>query len=444
MIFFCGRDKALPCLYKMFFRDKVLFCFYIIFFLLFSCSNNSGGEKNPCDLCNSEQTCLNNKCVNNSNICGEYICLDTQTCINNICYSNAEACGRSLCNEEQTCINEICIYNNKLCGNQLCSKTQTCLNDVCIENSELCGGIICSETQNCIDDICLNKPVLCGENYCENHEICIENICKKQLTFATYNLCDLTVVNAYSKLAKYINDNNIDILVVQEIQPEDKDLILSELNKLNISMAVQYSSYGGYSSENGNDWLAVFSKYKIENFETILNETYQDPISKSYYSFTTMRPVIKFTVNVFGNPVTVFSLHLKAESPYPGCTDCINKRRAQAFALESYIKENFNPENDKIIIAGDANTATDADFVQSNTLDILTLKSDNPTVTENDFTPVNYTFKNESTHTVYYGLLDHIILSPQLMNNYIENSIEVITPYGIPSDHKSVLLKLEF
>lgn len=374
--------------------------YLIIFLLLFvlSCSEEKTSEKNPCDLC-----------------------LDYQYCVNNVC--------KNLPN---------------LCGTVKCTETQTCIDEVCVNNEDLCGSVLCSENQICENQFCVDKPVLCGNIYCQTHETCEENICKKIFTFATYNLYDLTYQNAYENLAKYIKDYNIDVITVQEIQPEDKDLLLTELNKLGISMNAQYSSYGGYGGDTGDDYLAVFSRYPLSNVETILSGTYQDPISKAYYTYSNMRPVLKINITVFNNPVTIYNIHLKAQSPYPDCTDCLNKRRAQAFALENLIKETFIPESDKIIIAGDANTALATDFQQGQTLDLLTLKSDNPDVTNNDFTSVNYQFKNEPTHTTYDNLMDHIILSPALMNLYIENSIDVLTPEGKPSDHKSVILKLEF
>jgi len=105
-----------------------------------------------------------------------------------------------------------------------------------------------------------------------------------------------------------------------------------------------------------------------------------------------------------------------------------------------------NSEGDKIIIAGDANTATetDEDFEEGSTLDILSLKSDNPEITENDFVPVNFTYKRESTHTIFESLMDHIILSKTLFAKYRSGSVDIVTPEGKPSDHKAVLLILDF
>jgi endonuclease/exonuclease/phosphatase family metal-dependent hydrolase len=303
----------------------------------------------------------------------------------------------------------------------------------------------CNENQTLINNQCLDNSLICGNLICEDHQICEMNECKSTLVFSTFNLYDLKNNNAYYNLAKFINDFDIDIMVSQEIQPEDKEEIINALNELGINVYIEFSSYGGYGGDDGDDYLAVISKWPPKEVNTILDETYQDPITQNSYTFNYMRPILEIKVDFNGKEITIFNIHLKAQSPYLTCTDCIEKRRAQAFALENYIKENYDAKNDNIIIAGDANTATetDEDFQEGNTLDILTLKSDNPENIENDFLSINYTYKKEMTHTIYDSIMDHIILSPSMIKKYIENSIDIITPTGTPSDHKALLLKIK-
>jgi len=339
------------------------------------------------------------------------------------CDSSKES--EKTCKDNEVLINEECKVKDSLCGELKCTETQECINEQCVLKEEpLCADIACEENEQCIDDICV----------------------KKSITFSTYNLFDLTKINAYINLARFISNNNIDIMVNQEIQVEDKDALIEQLEMLGIKVFIEFTSYGGTTSSDGHDYLAIISKWPIKEANTILNETYEDPISNNSYTFTYTRPIHEVKIDVFGEEITIFNLHLKAQSPWPTCPTCIEKRRAQAHALENYIKENYNPEIDKIIIAGDANTATenDEDFETGNTLDILSLKSDNPEVTENDFLPVNFTYKRETTHTIFESLMDHIILSPELTKNYREGSVDVVTPEGSPSDHKAVLLILDF
>ena len=302
----------------------------------------------------------------------------------------------------------------------------------------------CATNEVLINNICTDKTLLCGEVLCQEHETCEENICKKILVFSTYNLYDLKNPDAYKNLAKFIKEKDIAIMVSQEIQVEDKEPLLKELNALNINAEIKFSNYGGYGSEEGNDYLAVISRWPLDEVNTILSGRYEDPISQSSYSFNNMRPVLEIKLKVFDKAITIFDIHLKAQSPWPNCGDCIKKRRAQAYALENYIIENLDPVNDDIIIAGDANTATttDEDFQKGSTLDMLTLKTDNNV--DNDFLSVNYEYKREQTHTKYPSILDHIILSPKLLQQYIDGTIDIITPSGTPSDHKALLLKLKY
>lgn len=302
----------------------------------------------------------------------------------------------------------------------------------------------CATNELLVNNVCTDKTLLCGNILCSEHETCEENTCKKILVFSTYNLYDLKKQDAYKNLAKFIKEKNISIMLTQEIQTQDKEPLLKELNALNINAEIEFSSYGGYGGDDGNDYLAVISRWPIDKVNTILTERYQDPISESSYSFNNMRPVLEIKLKVFNKAITLFDIHLKAQSPWPNCSDCIKKRRAQAYALENYIIDNLDPINDDIIIAGDANTATETneDFDKGNTLDMLTLKTDEND--KNDFLSVNYEYKREATHTKFDSILDHIILSPKLLEQYIDGSIDIITPSGNPSDHKALLLKLKY
>ena len=327
---------------------------------------------------------------------------------------------------------------------QKCKSSEVLMDNTCVDKALLCGDVLCSDNEVCKDNTCMDKTLFCGDVLCSGHEICEENVCKKILVFSTYNLYDLKNRDAYRNLAKFIKEKNISLMVSQEIQTQDKEPLLKELNALGVDADIQFSTYGGFGGDEGNDYLAVISLWPIDEVNTILNGRYQDPVSQSYYNFSNMRPVLEIKLKVFDKPLTVFNLHLKAQSPWPVCDDCIKKRRAQAHALEEYIIDNYNPVSDEIIIAGDANTATqtDEDFKEGSTLDILTLKTDD--IDENDFLSVNYEYKREATHTRYPSIMDHIILSPELLKRYVDGSIDIITPSGTPSDHKALLLKLTY
>ncbi len=308
----------------------------------------------------------------------------------------------------------------------------------------MCGNVFCTQNESCVYEECVEIEPLCGDTQCNKLESCIDNRCQEILTFSTFNLYNLVLPDSYHYLARFIWKYNIGIMVTQEIQREDAEPLIAELKKYGIDVNIEFSSYGGYAGDNGYIYLAIISRYPLTEVETIIDGTYQDPISQEYYEYNNMRPVLKVKLSINNKDLTIYDLHLKAQYPIYDCDSCLYKRRAQAHALEEYIKNNSDPEIDNIIVAGDMNTALEDDFFEKNTLDMLTLKSDNPEIQDNDFLPVNYTYKrDEPTHTRYYSILDHIILSPSLLKKYQEDSIEIVTPKGRPSDHRAVILRLD-
>jgi len=310
--------------------------------------------------------------------------------------------------------------------------------------SELDPCDLCGEGTTCLDGACVPDTLVCGGDLCEVPGVCIEGACRPALTVATFNLYDLELPNSPANLARYIADRAIDLILFQEIQPLDASDIVQSLAAEGVEMHYAFSSRGGYGGEAGNDYLAVFSRFPLTSHETILGGTYRDPVTGESFSFANMRPVHRIRLTVHGQDLVVYNLHLKAQVPFPDCEDCLALRRTQAFALESYILENDDPEEDLILIGGDANSAIPEDFEPGNTLDRLTLRSDNPAGVANDFTAVNDQYRHESTHLDFDSLLDHLILSPALMSHYVFDSVEVVAPAGGPSDHKSVLLRLAF
>jgi len=296
----------------------------------------------------------------------------------------------------------------------------------------------------CVDGACVDGTLVCGDAVCEAPGVCVDGACRRSFTVATFNLYDLTLPGAHASVARYIAARDIDLILFQEIQPADAADLAQSLAAEGVDMHYAFSARGGYGGDIGDDYLAVFSRNPLTAHETILGGTYPDPVTGEAFSFQYMRPVHRVSLNVHGHDLTVYNLHLKAQVPFPECDGCLERRRAQARALETYILEHDAPETELVLVAGDANSALDEDFEPGNTLDLLTLRSDDPANTANDLTPVNYTYRRESTHLDFDSLLDHIILSPALMTRYLPDSVEIVAPEGRPSDHKSVLLRLVF
>ncbi len=302
----------------------------------------------------------------------------------------------------------------------------------------------CGAGEICLDGACVPEADLCGGAVCAAPGVCVEGACRQAVTVATFNLYDLELPGAHANVARYIAARDIDLILFQEVQPADAADLAQSLTAEGVVMHYAFSARGGYGGDIGDDYLAVFSRFPLTAHETILGGTYPDPVTGEWFDFRYMRPVHRVSLTVHGQDLTVYNLHLKAQVPFPECDGCLERRRAQARALETYILEHDAPETGMVLVAGDANSALAADFEPGNTLDLLTLRSDGPAGAANDLTPVNYTYRRESTHLDFDSLLDHIILSPALMRHYLPDSVEVLAPEGRPSDHKSVLLRLVF
>ncbi|MBN2694230.1 endonuclease/exonuclease/phosphatase family protein [bacterium] len=316
------------------------------------------------------------------------------------------------------------------------------------EEKDPCKHVNCGFWQVCEEGVCV-----LGENFCDSTsqctgiDECSEHICitpelPNYITIATFNVHDFSNPEAYNIIGKWIKDRKIDVISFMEIQKEDATpLDEALLNNSANGYSNYFTSYGGYGGDE-SDFIALWSRYSVKSSETIITGTYKDPISGRSYSMTSLRPILKTVIEIDSVEYTFYALHLKAQSPYPDCDTCVERRRAQANALKDYILSNQQPEIDNIVILGDVNSAMDIDFTTGNTMEILSLKTDeNP---DNDFVAINYRYLPEDawTHNSYQNRLDHIFLSPTLHQRYIENSISIDSFNVEPSDHKPVLLQI--
>jgi len=82
-------------------------------------------------------------------------------------------CGDSVCTENQTCIEDKCVDNDDLCGDSVCTENQTCIENKCIDNDDMCGDSVCKEDEECINNECVapSEPE-CGNGILENGEVC--------------------------------------------------------------------------------------------------------------------------------------------------------------------------------------------------------------------------------------------------------------------------------
>jgi len=263
----------------------------------------------------------------------------------------------------------------------------------------------------------------------------------------------------YGVVADLILTNAIDIMLFCENSPWDARMLGEALSARGISMTHRITTSNTSNPEDDgifDDEISLWSRFAITDFSQVLRGYYLDPVSNT--SVNAPRYILRACVDVGGRSFWFYGGHLKATSTAT-LADDIKRRRAQAHALENYIKANHNPVTDYIVILGDMNTTerpgdtSEAvpDFDDAGTLGRLTLKSDNPGNTANDFTAVNAThlpMPGGYTWASYTGtwqsLLDHIILSPALYARYVPGSVAILFKGIEPriSDHYPVTLKI--
>jgi endonuclease/exonuclease/phosphatase family metal-dependent hydrolase len=260
-----------------------------------------------------------------------------------------------------------------------------------------------------------------------------DNSEKDIITIASYNVEDFDLgqesEGQYDHIAAFAADNAVDILVFVETQKDangDDELLFSAA----LEDALYSMPYRGFSSmSDGFNASAVWSRFPLSDLEEILLEN--------------TRSVFRFTARISGEEAVFLACHLKSGDD----TESAGTRQNEARRIESYIVDNLDPRSKNIVILGDMNTMSDSDFITPGTLSFLSLKSNNPQHSADDFIPVNLTLlPNTPTYPSYGNILDHILLSPSLWAHYVEGSVTVPAPAGDgpfgPSDHYPVMLDL--
>jgi len=255
----------------------------------------------------------------------------------------------------------------------------------------------------------------------------------EEITVATYNVEDFDLGGAaggqYANVAAFARDYGLGVLVVVEVQPDDEAAFANALTDVGYSM--EYHSFSSMS--DGFNAIGVWSRYPFLSIDELLTQN-----TRTVYGF-------EIKVGPKSEHVWFYGCHLKSGSDAASLT----KRQTEAQLIESYVLDNHDPVTESVVVLGDMNTMNDEDWLAAGTIGYLTLQSDNPGNTANDFTAVNYTeLPQEWTDPGWKDILDHIILSPEAMKHYVDGSVEVPHPAGDgdygPSDHYPVVLKLQY
>ena len=267
-----------------------------------------------------------------------------------------------------------------------------------------------------------------------------------------FNSDSVAGTGTWGTVADIVATNSIDIIVLSETEPYDAPRFSQALAARGVSMTWRMTTSN--TSDPNEDYLlkdeiSVWSRFAITGYYQVARGFYPDPVTGNVVSAP--RYVLRTSIAVGGKSLWVYGAHLKAVT---GMTN-EQRRRAQAHALEEYIKSNHAEENDWILVSGDMNTITPSiEFIDAGTIGYLTMKSDNPGNTANDFTAVNlthlplpdgYTWRSSSWPSGFAdAILDHVILSPALYARYVPGSVRILMKGVSPriSDHYPIMLDL--
>ena len=250
-----------------------------------------------------------------------------------------------------------------------------------------------------------------------------------EVTLATFNVENFDLggeaEGQYDHVAAFAAEFRVDILVLEEVQKDgsfDDEALFSEA----LAAAGYEMPYVAFSTmSDGFNALAVWSRYPLSGFEEILPAN--------------TRTAIRFEADADKAVLSFVGCHLKSGAD----GEAFALRREEATRIAAYIDESFDLSTDAVVLLGDLNTMTDADFASSGTLDVLDLSFSG----KGSLYPVNWReLPDTPTYPSTGSVLDHIFVSPSIREAYVEGSVAVPRPEGDgpcgPSDHCPVLVGL--
>ena len=235
-----------------------------------------------------------------------------------------------------------------------------------------------------------------------------------------------------TNISKVINDMNVDILALQEIETKEAlKLLLKKLPK--------YKYYKFLKNPNASIGVAIISKYPIINTKTIKIDSFDN------YN----RPILEATIKIKNKTIKILNNHWNSKRVGE------HKRIEYAISLKKYIDNNFEKDEDYIIL-GDFNSNYNEfiDFINDNKLNntygITGINHILNTIIDNKFV-LQSTIKEYKKKVLYnlwleldkqqrYSAIfgsqkntpDNILLPLGLFDNknisYVDNSFKVFKP----------------
>lgn len=222
------------------------------------------------------------------------------------------------------------------------------------------------------------------------------------LTISTFNIKNDQDSNKHTYIKKYLLDNKIDILNLQEVYPSCSKKLEQELTGYKITGDYRYLLLPNVNEANPI----------ITNKNIISTKTYHLPHLPSLLN----RIITKTVISIDNKEVTVFNTHLdyKYES--------VKKRQLD------YILKLIEKEKNPIILTGDFNLKNNKDAFNDFVFKLEKLNIYRVPISEKTFKP-----------SKYKRAIDHIFLSKdfKLLNKTVVKDIDT-------SDHYPILVEVLF
>ena len=230
------------------------------------------------------------------------------------------------------------------------------------------------------------------------------------ITISTFNIQN--DIKNYSKdkcneIIKYLNNNKIDILNLQEVYSFlDRDLSRN-IESLNYKMFGKYRFFYKRIFNRINEKTPIITRYNVISYKT-----YNLPFLPS----TLKRIMTKVEVEIDGKIVSIYNTHLDY------MLDITKKRQLKR------IYKIISKDNNPIILTGDFNLKNNNDIFNNFIDKLKNININHIDVLDNTWKP-----------SKYHRAIDHVFLSDDfvLKNKKIVKNIDI-------SDHYPILMNIDF
>lgn len=214
-------------------------------------------------------------------------------------------------------------------------------------------------------------------------------------------------IDKEKEIIKYLKNNKIDILNLQEVYSKlDKDLS-KDIDSLKYSMFGKYRFFLKRILNRINEKTPIITKYKVISYKT-----YNLPFLPS----TLKRVMTKVVVEIDGKLVSIYNTHIDY------MMDITKKRQLKR--ILKIIKKDNNP----IILTGDFNLKNNNEIFNNFRKEMKRININHIDVGDNTWKP-----------SKYHRAIDHIFIS----DDFKLDSKEIVKNIEI-SDHYPILIKVEF